>query len=274
MTMTQRAGAQAIPATADTTPLITAQGLDKIYQTPSGATVALQDVSFDIARGEMVSLVGPSGCGKSTLLRILAGLTAPTRGALALNGRPLTGPSPSVGVVFQQPVLLPWRTIIENIMLPAEFRGIASPAYRERALALLASVGLEGFAHKHPHELSGGMQQRASIVRALAQDPDILLMDEPFGALDAMTREQMNVDVLKIWETSRKTIVFVTHSISEAVFLSHRVFALSPRPGRLTRVLDIDLPFPRELGVINTDAFGAYASSIRALLSARGDLSA
>ena len=254
--------------------VISARDVTKIYHTQSNdAVTALSHVSFDIGEGELVSLVGPSGCGKSTQLRILAGLTAPTTGSVALRGEPLRGPGPAVAVVFQQPVLLPWRTILENVLLPIEFREWPLARYRARAMELLHSVGLGGFERRYPHELSGGMQQRAAIVRALVQDPEILLMDEPFGALDAMTREQMNLDVLEIWRASRKTIVFVTHSISEAVFLSQRVFVMSPRPGRVSDIIDINLPFPRRLDVINSDAFGVYAARIRGLLQAQGDVS-
>ena len=256
------------------TPVISARQVTQIYKGGSaGAVTALSNVSFDIGQGELISLVGPSGCGKSTLLRILAGLNQPTAGAVELHGRPRLAPGPETAVVFQQPILLPWRTILENVLLPIEFRELNLPTYRARAIELLASVGLGGFENRHPHELSGGMQQRAAIARALIQDPEILLMDEPFGALDAMTREQMNLDVLRIWRESRKTIIFVTHSISEAVFLSQRVFVMSPRPGRLTEILDIDLPFPRSLDVINTDAFGRYTARIRGLLQAIGDVS-
>ena len=255
-------------------PIISARQVTQIYKGGSaGAVTALSNVGFDIEQGELISLVGPSGCGKSTLLRILAGLNRPTAGTVELHGRPRLEPGPETAVVFQQPILLPWRTILENVLLPIEFRELALPAYRTRAVELLASVGLDGFENRYPHELSGGMQQRAAIARALIQDPEILLMDEPFGALDAMTREQMNLDVLRIWRESRKTIIFVTHSISEAVFLSQRVFVMSPRPGRLTEILDIDLPFPRSLDVINTDAFGRYTARIRGLLQAIGDVS-
>ncbi len=255
-------------------PLISARRLSKIYRSQTGDdVVALNDIGFEIGDGELVSLVGPSGCGKSTLLRILAGLNPQTAGDLMLDGKPLTGPGPKVAVVFQQPILLPWRTIMENILLPIEFRELSIAQYRNHARDLLAMVGLQGFDDRYPHELSGGMQQRAAIVRALVQDPQILLMDEPFGALDAMTREQMNIDVLRIWENSRKTIVFVTHSITEAIFLSQRVFVMTPRPGRIAETLDIDLPFPRTLDIINTPAFGGYAARVRALLQAQGDLS-
>ena len=250
--------------------LISARHVTKTYRTASsGDVTALSDVSFDIARGELIAIVGPSGCGKSTLLRALAGLAPPTRGDLSLAGEALRGPDPKVAMVFQQPVLLPWRTIIENVLLPIEFRGWPMMQYGARARELLGSVGLAGFEHRYPHELSGGMQQRAAIVRALVQDPDILLMDEPFGALDAMTREQMNLDVLQLWHGSGKTIVFVTHSITEAIFLSQRVFVMTARPGRLAATIEVCMPYPRSLEIINTDLFGTYASQVRGLLQAR-----
>ena len=253
--------------------LIEASGLDKTYTTATGETViALSNVSFTVADGEFVSIVGPSGCGKSTLLKIMAGLLGQTSGDLTVAGRPVTGPSEQVGVVFQQPVLLPWRTIIENVLFPAEIRHAKPELYRGRALALIEMAGLKGFENRYPHELSGGMQQRAAIVRALVQDPKLLLMDEPFGALDALTREQMNVETLKIWAASRKTIVFVTHSIAEAVFLSDRVFVMTPRPGELAEIIEIDLPRPRSLAMINSDRFGTYAGRIRKLLNAKEDL--
>ena len=254
---------------------IQARHLWKRYATQAGEGVtALQDVSFDIAGGEFVSLVGPSGCGKSTLLKIMAGLLPHSSGSLAINGQPVREPSPDIGMVFQAPVLLPWRTILQNVLLPAEMRPARGVNYAARAEDLLKMVGLDGFGARYPHELSGGMQQRAAIVRALVQDPRILLMDEPFGALDAMTREQLNVDVLRIWQATGKTIVFVTHSISESVFLSDRVFVMTPRPGALTRIIDIDLPRPRTLDVINSDRFGGFVGEIRQLLHARQDLSA
>jgi NitT/TauT family transport system ATP-binding protein len=255
-------------------PIIQASRVTKRYRSAkAGTVVALQDVSFEIGQGEFVSLVGPSGCGKSTLLKILAGLLPYTSGSVRLAERELRGPDADIGVVFQSPVLLPWRTVLENVLLPIEFRRLPMSVYRKRAIDLLATVGLAEFSDRHPYELSGGMQQRAAIVRALVQDPQILLMDEPFGALDAMTREQMNLEVLRIWHGSRKTVVFVTHSITEAVFLSDRVFAMTPRPGTVAAVIKIDLPRPRALGMVNTERFGAYAARIRGLLHATEDLS-
>jgi NitT/TauT family transport system ATP-binding protein len=269
-TFLHRIAAAAKPAAT----IIEAQHLRKLYRSERGEDViALDDVSFRIAEGEFISIVGPSGCGKSTLLKILAGLLLYTSGSVERAGRVLDGPGPEVGVVFQSPVLLPWRTILQNVLLPIEFRRQSIAKYRDRAKTLLAMVGLEGFADRYPHELSGGMQQRAGIVRALVQDPKILLMDEPFGALDAMTREQMNLDVLRIWSESRKTVIFVTHSIAESVFLSDRVFVMTPRPGALAEIVDIDLPRPRELTVINTERAGAYISHIRTRLQAKGSLS-
>jgi NitT/TauT family transport system ATP-binding protein len=229
-------------------------------------------VSFDIAEGEFISLVGPSGCGKSTLLRLLAGLLPLTGGTLELAGEPLRNPGRESAVVFQSPVLLPWRTILQNVLLPIEFRRLPIAEFRERAVDLLAMVGLADFAQRFPNELSGGMQQRAAIVRALVQNPRLLLMDEPFGALDAMTREQLNLEVLRIWSGSRKTVVFVTHSIAESIFLSDRVFVMTSRPGTIAEIIDIDLPRPRDLKMINTDRFGTYASHIRRLLDAKGAL--
>jgi NitT/TauT family transport system ATP-binding protein len=254
-------------------PFISARALSKTYASGhSNDIAALKDVNFDIAEGEFISLVGPSGCGKSTLLRLLAGLLPCTSGALELAGEPLRSPGRESAVVFQSPVLLPWRSILQNVLLPIEFRRLPIAEFRERAVDLLATVGLADFTHRFPNELSGGMQQRAAIVRALVQNPRLLLMDEPFGALDAMTREQLNLEVLRIWSGSRKTVVFVTHSIAESIFLSDRVFVMTSRPGTIAEIIDIDLPRPRDLKMINTDRFGTYASRIRRLLDAKGAL--
>jgi NitT/TauT family transport system ATP-binding protein len=259
---------------ADITPVISARKLKKIY--PAGRTpevLALEEVTFDIPQGEFVCLVGPSGCGKSTLLKMMAGLLPYSSGVLEMGGRVITEPGADVGFVFQSPVLLPWRTINENIMLPLEFRRLRPSDYSDRASALIKMVGLGGFEARYPHELSGGMQQRAAIARALLQDPRILLMDEPFGALDALTREQMNVEVLKIWTENPKTVVFVTHSIVESVFLADRVFVMTSRPGKIAEIVSIDLPRPRELAIINTEHFGHYVERIRNLLQAKSGIS-
>jgi NitT/TauT family transport system ATP-binding protein len=248
---------------------IRAANLSKIYP---GGTVALSDVSFDIRDGEFISVVGPSGCGKSTMMKIIAGLLSYTGGKAFIGEREVKAPGAEVGVVFQSPVLLPWLTILDNVLFPIVAQNLRKKDYEARARELLAMVGLAGFEGKYPHQLSGGMQQRASIVRALVQDPRILLMDEPFGALDAMTRDQMNVDLRRIWQASGKTIVFITHSITESVFLSDRVFVMTPRPGKLEKIIDIDLPRERGLSIVNTPEFGGYAEQIRTLLNAKGGI--
>ena len=217
-----------------------------------------------------MSVVGPSGCGKSTLLRILAGLLDYSEGSVTLDGAPVRGTRRDIGVVFQNPILLPWRTILDNVLLPAEVLGLDMSAARIRARELLAMVRLEGFEGRLPSQFSGGMQQRASIARALLHDPKILLMDEPFGALDAMTREQMNLELQRIWTESGKTIVLITHSIPEAVFLGDVVFVMTARPGKLRRVVPIDLPRPRTMELTATPEFGGKAQEIRAFFNHAG----
>ncbi|MER7787003.1 ABC transporter ATP-binding protein [Streptomyces sp. NPDC097640] len=250
---------------------IEVEGLHKIYRPRrSEPTHALSGIGFTVRRGEFISVVGPSGCGKTTMLKILAGLIPGSEGAVRVAGREVAGPLPEVGMVFQAATLLPWRTVLENVMVPVEVRKLDARVYRERAGKLLAMVGLAGFEGKYPHELSGGMQQRAGICRALVHDPAVLLMDEPFGALDAMTREYMNVELLRIWRESGQTIVFVTHSIPEAVFLSDRVVVLSPRPGRVAEVVDIELERPRALSVMASDRAGVYVERIRKHFNAIG----
>ncbi|MEU3095176.1 ABC transporter ATP-binding protein [Streptomyces sp. NPDC006967] len=246
-------------------------GLHKIYRPrKSEPTHALSDIDLKVGRGEFVSIVGPSGCGKTTLLKILAGLIPRSGGTVRVAGCEVEGPLPEVGMVFQAATLLPWRTILQNVMVPVEVQRLDRAVYRERADQLLEMVGLGGFEDKYPDELSGGMQQRAGICRALVHDPAVLLMDEPFGALDAMTREYMNVELLRIWKESGKTVVLVTHSIPEAVFLSDRVVVLSPRPGRIAEVIDIDLERPRELSVMASDRAGVYVERIRTFFNAQG----
>ena len=232
------------------------------YQAASGPVQALAGISLSVDAGEFVSLVGPSGCGKSTLLRIVAGLRPATSGTVSVDGREVTKPIPDIGMVFQAPILLKWRSILENVLLPAELAGKDAGKLRGRALELLEMAGLGGFGEKLPRELSGGMQQRASLCRALLLDPPLLLMDEPFGALDAMTRDDMALELLRIWgerdlpREARKTVLFVTHSIAEAVFLSDRVVVMSARPGRIAADLRIDLPRPRTVELRATEAFG------------------
>ena len=246
--------------------LIRLDGVGMTYATASGPVEALRDIDLAVGRGELVAIVGPSGCGKSTLLRIIAGLRAPSRGQVQVDGRPVVRPIPSVGMVFQAPVLLKWRTIEDNVLLPAELSRLDPRDYRARAAQLLRLVGLAEFARKLPRELSGGMQQRASLCRALLLDPPLLLMDEPFGALDAMTRDEMNLELLRVWgegsPDGRKTIVFVTHSIPEAVFLADRVIVMTSRPGRLGRVFDVPLPRPRTAASRARPDFGALALAI------------
>jgi NitT/TauT family transport system ATP-binding protein len=255
----------------DRAELIHARGVAKTYRTVSGEPVrALERVDLDIADGDFVCVVGPSGCGKSTFLRLIAGLDDVTSGDLRLGGKTVEGSSPDVGVVFQSATLLPWLTVESNVRLPLRVGGRRASA-DANVKHLLTMVGLEGFENKYPYELSGGMQQRAAICRALARDPKVLLMDEPFGALDALTRERMNVELQRIWQQSRKTVLLITHSIAESVFLGDRVVVMSPRPGRILRDLRIDLPRPRDF--TTTPGHPEYlrlTREIRSLLDAQG----
>ena len=255
-----------------TEPLIRMRQLRKVYRKKVGSRteefLAVSDVSMDIHAGDMVSLVGPSGCGKSTLLKILAGLHGDDGGTLEIGGPAGAGfnVGRDVGMVFQQPVLLKWRTVLDNVLLPADILGLDRKAATARAHALLEMVGLTGFADKMPYELSGGMQQRAAIARALIHDPKLVLMDEPFGALDALTREKMNLEMLRIWEETRKTFVVVTHSIQEAVFLGSHCAVLTAGPARMADFFPIDLPKPRRLHLKTSAEFGAYVRRIYDLL--------
>lgn len=245
------------------TPYVSIRGAGKTYRSPRGPVPALVDIDLDIAHGEFVSVVGPSGCGKSTLLKLVAGLEDATSGQLSLGGRPLKGPPDNLGVVFQRDVLLDWRSILDNVLLTVELQGLPRARYKERALALLQRFGLGGFEHRFPWELSGGMRQRASICRALLSDPELLLMDEPFGALDAMTRDDLNIELARIWQESRKTLLFITHSIAEAVFLSDRVVMMGKAPGKIVDVIKIDLLRPRSLASRETKQFVEYVARIR-----------
>jgi NitT/TauT family transport system ATP-binding protein len=243
---------------------IAVRELEKTYEARAGDRVlALDRISLKVQRQEFVSVVGPSGCGKSTLLKIVAGLIAPTRGEVEVNGVPVRGPIPDIGMVFQSPVLLPWKTILHNVLFPIRILRRDMAAHQPAAMALLALAGLAEAAHRYPSELSGGMQQRAALCRALVHDPALLLMDEPFGALDAMTRDDMNVELLRIWSERRKTVLFITHSISEAVFLSDTVVVMTPRPGRVDRVIPIDLPRPRNDRIRDTRHFGELQAQVR-----------
>jgi NitT/TauT family transport system ATP-binding protein len=250
-----------------TEPFIHVAGLQKVYRTRGEELIAISEVSFDVSAGELVALVGPSGCGKTTLLKILAGLQSHDAGELTIGSpRHPFDPAHDVGMVFQQPLLLKWRRAIDNVLLPAEILGLPMGASRARARELLALVGLAGSEHKYPYELSGGMQQRAAIARALIHDPKLILMDEPFGALDALTRERMNLELLHIWERAQKTIVFVTHSISEAVFLGTRVVVLTAGPARMADNFRVELSHPRTLEMKTSERFSEYARRIYRLL--------
>jgi NitT/TauT family transport system ATP-binding protein len=240
--------------------------LHKTYLTSSGRTVALQDVSLTIGKDEFIALVGPSGCGKSTLLRAISALIKPSKGKILIDGAPLSSPSNQVGIVFQQAVLLPWRTVLDNVLLPAEILRLDLVKAAARARDLLNMVGLSEFEARYPGELSGGMQQRAAICRALIHNPSMLLMDEPFAALDALTREELGLQLLRIWAAEKKTIVFVTHNISEAILLADRVVAMSPRPGRISEIVSVDLPRPRTLDMEFLPEFKSYSDRIRAVI--------
>jgi len=251
-------------------PLISVSDVSRVFASAGKTVAALEHVGFDIQAGNFVSIVGPSGCGKSTLLKIISGLLPASSGTVAVNGQSVRGPLGNVGMVFQAPVLLKWRSVIGNILLPVEFARLDMAIHTERTKALIKLVGLEGFEEMYPHQLSGGMQQRASLCRALVTDPQLLLMDEPFGALDAMTRDELDIELLRIWEERKKTVLFVTHSIQEAVFLSDVVFVMSARPGRLLEQIAINLPRPRTMEMMTDQKFGGYSLRIRALLAAAG----
>ena len=254
--------------------MIAVKGLRKEYQTPRGTVLALDEIGFNVAEGEFVAVVGPSGCGKSTLLKILAGLLPATCGEVKLHSVAITGPRRDIGVVFQSPVLFPWRTVLDNVLLPVDVQRLGREAGRARALELLAMVGLQGFEHRYPWELSGGMQQRVAISRGLIHNPAMLLMDEPFGALDAMTREGLNLELQRIWLDRRKTVLFITHSIAEAVFLADRVLVMTPRPGRITEHVPVGIPRPRALDVLSIPEFGGIVHRIRAHFNTKGGLEA
>lgn len=251
--------------------LIQVSRLEKVFQSYGGAEVhALADINFTIDEGEFISVVGPSGCGKTTLLRVLGGLISKTSGIVNLAGDAVNGPSRDIGIVFQSPILLPWRNVLDNVMLPIEILKLDRVPYLKRAHELIEMVGLHEFADKLPSELSGGMQQRAAIARALVHNPRILLMDEPFGALDALTREQMNMELQRIWAESGKTVVLITHSIPEAVFLGDRVMVMTTRPGKVDCIIEVGLSRPRSLDCMGTLRFGQVANRIRALFEQKG----
>ena len=277
--MRSRAGRASRPAPAGTPGAgrarptsIEIEGLAKVFRRGDIETRALDGIEMQVASGEFLAVVGPSGCGKSTLLRLIAGLIPPSEGRVTIDGRSVSGPETQLGIVFQKPILLEWRTVLGNVLLQAEMRRLDASAYLERARRLLAAVGLADFEDRYPHELSGGMQQRAAIVRALIHDPPLLLMDEPFGALDALTREQMRIDLEELWLSTQKTVVFITHSIDEAVLLADRVMVMSPRPGRIERIIDVDLVRPRGLEARGLAKFDEAVAAITDIFLARGVL--
>lgn len=249
---------------------VVVDGLTKSYRTRTTITHALDETSFTIGRGEFLSVVGPSGCGKSTLLMLVSGLIEPTSGHVEVEGRLVTSPITDVGIVFQEDLLLEWKRTIDNILMQGQFRDVPKAPLRKRAMELLDMVGLTEFAHVYPHELSGGMRQRASICRALVHDPPLLLMDEPFGALDAMTRDQMSLDIQELLTGSGATVLFITHSIPEAVMLSDRILVFGPPPGRIVDEVVVDLPRPRHLSVRESPEFASYSSRIRSRLEQMG----
>ncbi len=252
---------------------VDAAGVSVTFATKAAEVPALRDITLAVAPGEFVSIAGPSGCGKSTFLKAVAGLVAPSSGSIVLNGTAVTGPRDDVGFVFQRPALLEWRTVEKNIWLQGEMRGLPKASYRARAEELIALTGLEGFEKAYPHELSGGMQQRVALCRALLHEPQVLLMDEPFGALDALTRERMNLELHRIWEQTGVTVLLVTHSVPEAIYLANRVVVMSPRPGRILEGLPVGLPRVRDYGETMADPeFQRLTGRVRDLLGTSGEV--
>lgn len=244
-------------------PILEAKALGKSFETAEGSLPAVAHINLAVLPGEFLCIVGPSGCGKTTLLHLLGGLLPPDTGEVLLFNRPLTEPHPEIGIVFQKPNLMPWRTVLDNVLLPLQIEGVASAQARERAAETLALVGLSEFAAAYPKALSGGMEQRVAVARALTQQPRLLLLDEPFSALDALTRERLNNELLRLWRTHNLSAVMVTHNIREAIFLADRVLVLGPRPARIVAHFPIDLPRPRPPDIQFSPAFGRLAYQIR-----------
>ena len=243
--------------------LIEYRNVRKVYKSGGGEVIALEEFSLNVGDGEFLAVVGRSGCCKTTLLKLTSGLLPATSGTVRVDGKPVTAPLTNIGIVFQAPVLLPWRKTLDNVLLQIEARKLDVNGYRRKALELLELTGLKGFEDRYPSELSGGMQQRVSISRALVHDPPLLLMDEPFGALDAITRDEMNLELQRIWGEAKKTVVFITHSIPEAVFLGDRVIVMTPRPGKIAEIVKIDLPRPRTTTMRDDPKFIGYVRTIR-----------
>jgi NitT/TauT family transport system ATP-binding protein len=270
-------GAERQPRSADTKAagepvLVELRKINKTYKSPRGDIHALENVNLEIRPGEFLSLLGPSGCGKSTLLRCLAGLEAISSGEVRIDGELLTRPPEGLGIVFQHDLLLDWRTVLQNVLLPIEFRRLPMRNYRERALGMLETFGLRAFADRFPWELSGGMRQRVAICRALIDEPSLLLMDEPFGALDAITRDNLNIELQNIWTRTRKSVLFITHSITEAILLSSRVAVMGRDPGHIEEIIEIALPRPRTLATRETPDFARYSAHVRAIFERLGTL--
>lgn len=254
-----------------TEPYISLREVGKSYRTRSGSIEACADIDLDVGESEFVAIVGPSGCGKTTIMKMAAGLVPCSRGSVTVSGRPVVAPQTDVGIVFQEAVMLDWRDVLGNVMLQIEIRGMDRAKFEPVARELLRATGLAGFERRKPYELSGGMRQRVSICRALVHGPRMLMMDEPFGALDALTREQISMDIQKLWMETRKTALHITHSIPEAVLLADRVVVMGPRPGRIVEVIDIDLPRPRRLDQLSP-RFAEYSTRIRNIFKAQGVL--
>jgi NitT/TauT family transport system ATP-binding protein len=258
------------PAATKRQPFLEIKNVAKTYSSARGDVVALEDINLTIHASEFISILGPSGCGKTTLLRCLAGLDQPSSGRISIGPKLVAGPPDNLGVVFQRDVLLEWRTVLQNVLLPVEVYRLKMNEWRPKALQSLELLGLTGFEHRYPWELSGGMRQRVAICRALLLNPSLMLMDEPFGALDAMTRDELNLELQRIWMAHSKTVVFVTHSITEAVFLADRVVVMSRSPGRIADVIDVDLARPRELAIRETSEFARLSRKARLLFEQMG----
>lgn len=268
---------ETIPADMESTlrtarPFIEVDQVSKVYRARTGPVTALEEVSFGVDEGEFIAILGPSGCGKSTLMMIIAGLLEASSGRVRVAETTITRPYTDLGIVFQNHVLLEWRTALQNVLFQAEMRHLPRAEYEPQARELMARVSLDGFEDKYPHELSGGMRQRVAICRALLHNPPLLLMDEPFGALDALTREQLRIDLEKLWLNSRKTVLFITHSVQEAVQLADRVIVMTPRPGRIYQVLGVDLPRPRYGGAVASDTFARLTKEINTIFLKQGVL--
>ena len=254
-----------------TEPRLSIEKLSVTYASARGKLTAIQDLSLSVTNGQFVAVLGPSGCGKSTLLNIASGLLSPSGGLVSIQGKPVTGPRPDVGIVFQQPTLLPWKSVIENVLVPVQAMGMKVSEHMERARSLIKMVRLEGFENHYPNELSGGMQQRVGIARGFMHDPQLLLMDEPFAALDAMTREHMTDELQSMWMQSGKSVLFITHSIPEAVYLADRVVVLSERPGTVVDVIEVPIPRPRTLETLSSPEFTSICNRLRMFFRAQAE---